>query len=412
MLTLPKDAMLIRVSAASSWLLSVLVLFVFSRGLFELASSKIIGYGFGILGLGGIVAVAITTNYIRLKGARPVKGPELLFFLVYLFATGVSLVVTTATTALVGVAVLYTSLHIFFLFSLLLLRTNSGATQESLRWPLHLAGFLVATTGALEFLGVAQFPGDAEFGGYTRLAGSLGSKQHFSFASAALGMLLLWVYFRRRNVLTLALSLTLVLLSFASLSRNGYPIILGTLTLYFLTDVSAFLRRHLGVIALAATVSLIVIHYQPESFRDAIQDRLYNLASTNERANSSRIDGWRDGIRVFLDGPILFGNQAGSYSQASTRLGFKGSSHFESALVQQFANFGIVAGISFVLFFTTFSLSIKDRYLRGLATMISATYIYYPGSESIPIIGAWFLLVMANAAASSSQTTPVGHNRP
>lgn len=399
--------MLIRLSRVSTWILSILCLFVFSRGLFELWSSKVVGYGFGLVGLAGIVSVAGLSGVARAGGVR--SGPAHLYLIlsIYTVAAATSLIVTTFSGGHFLIAVLYTSLHLFFLYSLLFLSSNSGISTRSLWWPLHLTGLVVAVSGMLEFIGFIRFPGDAEFGGHTRLAGSLGSKQHFSFAAASLGMLTFWMYIRYRGALTLVIALSLIFLSFASLSRNGYPIIFGTLALYFFSDVARFLRRHLVALLVSIVVALVLLQMQPQSFREAFEDRLTNLADPSERANKQRIGIWLDGIDAFLDGPILFGMEAGTYSQAATRLGFMETPHYESAIVQQFVNFGIFGGLSFALFFAAYVISIDNRYLRGLAAMVAATYVYYPGSETIPIIAVWFLIAIADSESRRARYNAV-----
>jgi hypothetical protein len=400
---------IISTAKTSSWLLAVLCLFVFSRGIFEIFTSKIVGYAFGIIGLAGIVSIAVFTTINRKGGLYPVRGVILLWFLVYASAAVVSLYATVLTSGPIGIGILYTAVHLFLLFSLLILRHNSSVPESSLWWSLHLSGILIASTGALEFLGLLEFPGDAEFDGFTRLAGSLGSKQHFSFASASLGMLLLWVYFRQKDLLSFALGLLLVLLSFASLSRNGFPVILGTLAIYFFSDLSRFIRNHLLAVVISLGLVVVLFQYQPDSFRLALQDRIQNLAAPEEQANERRIDAWRNGLDVFFAGPIFFGTKAGGYSQSGTQMGLSYAKHFESALVQQFVNFGIFAGVAFILFFMSYVLSIRDHFLRALAAMVAATYIYYPGSETVPIIGVWLLIGLSDAVTRPiSDTTPRG----
>ena len=73
------------------------------------------------------------------------------------------------------------------------------------------------------------------------------------------------------------------------------------------------------------------------------------------------------------------------------------SMHLESALIQQFANYGLIGGVAFMSYFFFFIIQMRDRYLRALAVMVSATYIYYPGSESIPVVGIWLLIAMCDA---------------
>jgi hypothetical protein len=380
---------------------------VFSRGLFELYSSKMIGYGAGIAGLGALVAIALTPHIFRTGGLHRVKGPAQLALLVYALFAIVSLFATALSGEPILVGFLYTSLHLFLMYMLLLLPRNASVSLPELSFALHLTGLVILVSGILQYLGIMEFPGDAFFGEHARISGALGSKQHFSFACATVAMLLAWVHIRSGSNTALALSVALMGLTFLSFSRNGYPIIVGTLALYFSSDARRFVAGHRKltiVLFLAAVGSLVLM---PAELYQAALERALSVASLEDPANAGRVGAWSNGVNAFLQGPIIFGNEVGTYSQAASRLGFLDGSHFESAILQQFANYGVFGGLAFVVFFVLLLSRIKDRFLRALGVMVFLSFFYYPGSESLPFVASWLLIAVAasmSAGAPRKQT--------
>ena len=124
-------------------------------------------------------------------------------------------------------------------------------------------------------------------------------------------------------------------------------------------------------------------------------DRLFSISSFQDASNSQRLIAWRTGVEQIFDGAIVIGTQTGLYSQAGDRLGLVDSSHFESAVLQQFANYGLIGGFAFIGFFVSYIVGIGDRYLRALAIMVFLTFFYYPGSEALPFVGIWLLIAIA-----------------
>lgn len=373
-----------------------------SRGIFELYSSKFAGYIAGILSIILIVTMPLVLPF--LKKQERIRQPDkylLVFTTIYTIAVLSSLIATAAHGSTIQIGILYSALHIFLLFGILILCKNSGLSYRNLYSPIIIPGVIVGTTGFLQFFGIAEFPGSWEYGDFTRISGSLGSKQHFSFASAALGMMLVWLYSKTGKTSTLVVALPLLALTFLSMSRNGVPIIVGTLLLYFIFNNKKISIRSLSLILIipAFLVSVGIIYFP--SLLKAVSDRALSISSLNELANNRRINAWFVGITEFANGPIFVGVETGLYSQSGEVLGMERSMHYESALIQQFANFGIFGGLSFVFFFIVFCASISDKYLRSIAIMIFLSYMYYPGSESLPVIATWMIVSIAICATKN-----------
>lgn len=386
-------------------ILSALLLFIFSRGVFEILISKTVGYVVGLLSLLAISLSALVLTYAKRRSIHIPVNSSTLSFMIYLLFVFISIFVSVMQDSpATAVGVLYSLLHVFFLGSLIVLTSNPVISFRDVEAGILCCGYFVVFCGFLDLFNIVSFPGDHTFQGFARISGSLGSKQHFSFACASLGMLSLWLYLRNRKSFSLILSVLLIALTFISLSRNGMPIVVGTLVLHFLQDPMLYLRRlwrQIILVVLAFVGCIAWLSRTMDNIDNIILSRFISIFFLDSAGNSGRVQAWIKGFQEFSSGPILYGNNVGQYSQAGTRLGILSTNHFESALIQQFANFGIIAGFAFVVFFAFYCLRLRDHYLKSLAVMTSLTYLYYPGSESIPFIGAWFLLALAEASTYS-----------
>ncbi len=86
---------------------------------------------------------------------------------------------------------------------------------------------------------------------------------------------------------------------------------------------------------------LAIIYIYDEALLSADFDREVSIFSFEDRANSLRVEAWMKGVAAICQGNGFFGTETGIYSQAGDRLGLANSSHFESTILQQFANFGL-----------------------------------------------------------------------
>ncbi len=381
--------------------LTILVVTIFSRGIFELVATKNAGYAVGIASLLLVTVIVLGRHLATSRGLRFYRGPESLFLLLYAVIAVVSLCATALVGGPVMLAAMYTALHLFLLTSILLLSLNSNIQLGMLILPVMVTAIVVLVSGLLEIFGIVQFPGSWEYGGFTRIAGSLGSKQHYSFASAALSVLLFWFYMVTGKKIILLLSLMLGVMTFVSFSRNGIPIIIGTYAIYYMSNIGRLFKHLWKQFVIVMAVAVLMSFYVPERLDVAIE-RTLSILSFEDQANSIRLDQWLRGIEVTMNGFLLFGTEVGLYSQAGSRLGLMDTKHFESALVQQFANYGLIGGFAFLFFFVFFIYSMRDRFLRALAAMVGLTFVYYPGSESLPFIGVWLLIALSDAVGRRS----------
>jgi hypothetical protein len=372
----------------------VLFALIFSRGIFELLGSKILGYAFGLTSVFLLVCVSLSEGFKYRKSIKIPLDFTFITFLIYSIFVFLSLFATVLNNIPILVGLLYSSLHIFFLGSLVMTKRNSGLTFNTLSAMITVVSGIIIVSGLLEFFDIVSFPAESEFQGFARLVGSLGSKQHFSFASASLGMIALWFFLESQRKYMLFLSIVLVALTFLSFSRNGMPIVFGTLLLNFFGDFkTSLIKMWKPVFAtVLGLITFVFMLSQNNNLSAAIIQRFFSIFILDSPGNAGRVDAWERGLSTFSQGLIVIGNNTGLYSQAGSRLGLGQTYHFESAVLQQFANFGIIGGLAFVFFFISFCFSFKDVYLRSLAIMTSLTYIYYPGSESIPFIGAWLAI--------------------
>lgn len=380
---------------------------VFSRGIFELVSTKEIGYGASVGALGLIFLTVLLHHLAQRKPLRIPHGLPPRFALIYTLMAGVSLYATAISGGPVILGVLYTTLHLFLIWSLVVLAENASLSVRSLLYAVVAAGIVVVVTGLLELGGYIKFPGSWTFGDYDRIAGSLGSKQHYSFASAALGMLVIWLYLQLRIRVLLLLAMALIALCFVSLSRNGIPIVVGTLGLYFAADIKKFLAGTKTLLIIGIIASLGFAQFYPD-LAGTILERFTSIVSLENASNANRVLAWENGVDHVFSGSILYGTETGIFSQAGDRLGIDNSMHFESAILQQFANYGIIGGFAFIGFFVSFALTIRDRFLKSLALMLFASFFYYPGSEALPFVAIWLIIAMgaASARSATAQTRP------
>lgn len=379
-----------------SIIFTVLVAIVFSRGIFELLLTKEIGYFAGILSLFLIAIFVILKNFYEKGTIYSPRGISAWFLFIYTLFAVISLLVTMFLDGPIFLGILYTTLHVFLLAVILLLHLNNTIQLTSLCWYTACSGIIISCSGLLEYLDVIQFPGSWEFSeDYSRLAGSLGSKQHFSFASASMGMITFWFYLQTQKIILFIIAISLILLTFLSFSRNGMPIIVGTMLLYYISDLKRLIKYSWRILLVLFVAAAGLSYYNSELY-SVIYEVFLSIGSFNDQANSARLAGWMKGIEVILNGHIFFGTETGSYSQAGDRLGIMNSSHFESAVIQQFANYGIIGGLAFISFFISYIVSMKRVFLRALATMVALTYFYYPGSETLPIVGVWMLITLCD----------------
>ncbi len=380
----------------------VVIIGVYCRGLFELFLTKNIGYIFGALGCGGYLASVILSRAVsdgRINAWQ--LWPAVLFF-AYLLAALASLVATFLSGGNELLALIYTAEHLFLMAGTLTIQSNSQFRDLEIIRALRVIAIIVISTGVLEYFRVVTFPGSWELGDYARIAGSLGSKQHFGYASACIGVLLIYAYQETKNNITCLIGVMCILLSFASMSRNGLPVIIGAFSLYLFFS----LKKNKALILRYSTVFILflaIIYIFDEALLSAAFDRVVSIFSFEDRANSLRVEAWMKGVAAISQGNGFFGTETGIYSQAGDRLGLANSSHFESTILQQFANFGVAGGVSFIIFFIFLISGVRSILLKSLAIMMFANYFYYPGGESLPFIASWFLLLSLDNARKAPE---------
>lgn len=381
----------------STALFTIFFIACYSRGIAELIATKELGYLIGILSLAFILSISIAAKFFKRKQCiqRPEQLPLIFFFLYSLFAL-ISLFSTTLANGQILIGILYILIHLYLLFSISFLSRNSPLKLESISRISLITGTIILVSGLLDYFGIIEFPGAWTYGDYVRLSGSLGSKQHFSFASAGFSLLLYFFYLRNRHLSSLILSIGLAGISFLSFSRTGYPLIIGALILYYFPDLKSVLLKSWKIALGGVVILTIPLIFANETTVDIIV-RSTSIISFSDLANAQRYEAWIYGIETVLSGPIFFGDNAGLYSQSGSRLGLASSLHFESAIIQQFANFGLFGGFFFICYFVSYISKIFNRLLRSIAWMAFASFWYYPGSEVIPIIAFWIMIAMIDA---------------
>lgn len=364
----------------------------------------------------GILSITSIVFYFIIK--RVVNG-DLIFryrlqdkifsfaFLLYIVSVAISLILTSLRhPSLLQIAVMYAALHILWIWALWFLRYNGAVSPQQFKYVVACVLLWLVLGGILELVGVLPVPVRPTYEGFLRLVGTTGAMQHFSFGLAVSSLLAYWVAEMDRSLFFRVAAWIGISLTFISLTRNGIFVIVLTLLIYYFSSFRKLLTRGFSIMILTGLLLGTILHYMPD-FGEIMIDRVATMTTPSAPGNPGRIEAWIRGLEAWMQGPILVGESVGRYSQAGTRLGLVESVHFESAILQQLGNFGVVGLFSFVMCFICVILTIEDRFLRGLSLIMFTVFGFYPGSESLPFISSWFLVAMAAATEKRSARCPL-----
>jgi len=106
---------------------------------------------------------------------------------------------------------------------------------------------------------------------------------------------------------------------------------------------------------------------------------MLSALSSSGSGNTVRIDRWSSGVHTWLDGPVIFGNAAGVFTNITKNLDNVNTSVVESGLIQQLVSFGLIGTVAFYALMFNLGKRIDKRHVvlkAGCYAAMLQTVVY------------------------------------
>jgi O-Antigen ligase. len=382
-------------------LLYGLALLVFSsRGVFELVSTKLLGYSLQLFFLTAIsVALFIKTKPKTFLSSRSYSMGAIVLALMTLgLLCSIGAGEVTPSQAFLVFAV--NALNLTFVIHALRICSLHDSVKVAPGFEKCFHGIVVVsalyacTLTFAQFLGYVEFPGDASFQGASRLSGPYGSKQHLSLSLALHALLLLSIWLRSKGVIAFFALLVTLFLLLMSYTRIGYVVFLLPLAHYFivegrkaqrLTSLITDPRAILFGLVLAVSATFVITRHS-EGVELLIAR--FQTIDVGEESNSVRIAQWMAGVEFYASHPssFLISTMTGSASQIPRQLLGIDTPHYESGQIQYLINFGALAFLLInYMFLTWYVKSPRQSVLKFVPITAAAALFIYMFNEIVPV---------------------------
>lgn len=361
-----------------------------TRGVFEVAAGKIVGYGtqFALWTLFTLSLLlffqAKKTRYFRYS---------VVFTCIFAASALISAIMTLERDGFIfGIVASLINIYILYLFVVGCGFEIHALSARSMLVVLAFAGIGMTAVALLQLAGIATLPGQSMF----RPPSTTGSYLHFPLLVTILAGCLVQGAISLRRPLYFVAALFCIVGLAVSGSRSGAVVLLGTIGFYSMMQffrLSWRLRvRFLLGWCLCVTISALVIAaLYNES--DSLQ-RIAQFGSVQERGNISRLETWRWVMDHWLETQFVFGEYAGQVGNAVGNLSDSDQKVAESGVLQQLINFGVFGLVSFymTLFAAYPSLSKNHLMLRSLYISAMIQTCFYQSTEVFPYMALLALL--------------------
>ncbi len=365
-------------SALFGSLLFVSMFVMCSRGLFEVAAGKAAAY---VLQL-AVWSVLITACLISRRTKPTIWLPLILLF-VALFAAS-SLVSAVITLERQGLA--YGFIYVFvFLYISIILSFFSGFRNPWIEAPavqkaFVAMGILLAVFGILQQLGMIRLPGGSAVA-LLRPSSLTGSYLHYPIILALLALSMMQIHAATGKWRYIVYAVFMAVAIFTSFSRSGMSIVMGTIVFFY---ASYYIRQKIKVkmyLYVIAVLSIPVILLGMVIFAEqsAVLERIVSIVDLESGGNDGRTIIWTRVFATYMDGPIIFGDQAGLYTNITGNLLGGDARAAESGVLQHLVNIGLIGCLAFYAIFVFVYRAIDPSHLwlrAGVITAALQSFIY------------------------------------
>ena len=345
-------------------LISLLILFPFSRGLFELFFSKLLAYPLSLIGF-LVILFFVKKDKIRLD-------IDDIFFL-FIFLT---IIFFSILFSLNNQYNLFYLIYYFFILYLFIYLRNLKLVNFDKHNVLNFVILLFIFIATLEQLFIVKMPGSGVFYEYeiVRPSSITGSYLHYPIV---LFFLIAFKFninkFKIDSILLLSV-LSLV----ASFSRLAFLMLLLFFTLFYFfnhTKVNPLLIIFIPIII------LILLSF------NFLYDRYLEGYSLNAVGNLPRFELWGNGLSNFLSGPFFVGNHFGFFNNFNRNF-FAHGEIFESSLFFLLADVGFFGTLLFYFMIYRFFSNVQNKNIMFTVILFSSFFFQY--LEIIPAIVSIF----------------------
>ena len=429
-----------------TFLMSILFLTVYSRGLFELFFDKKTAYLIQLSGVFLCLTIFILLSKFTFKEYNRVN---LIFLSAFLITVAVSSIITISKFNFISETLLFSGV-IFFLYLIFIimsmLKTDNDDFIKMIPYALFIAGLILFITAVFEQQNMLKFkiiekysnykfydyilPGGAhniDFNYVIRPASLTGSMLHYPIIMPIIGVIT--IRFIKNNIIK-ALGWVFLLVPFIAFSRSGIVISASVIILYALLRFVIFIKNIklkkvnwnnlriffvIMITVLLISSILILSSKQLSSYIFAILTKIFAF---KDIGNTGRYNVWDSLIKSYLKTNLFLGEYAGAATNtAKNILGHNNLSQIspvgipESGFLQILVSFGAIGIITYygpLLFGAakTFFYR-KERFLSFVLIGAIIQTLFYQSTEVLPYIFTISLIpFLANNATKYSDLTP------
>ncbi|WP_372055662.1 O-antigen ligase family protein [Tistrella mobilis] len=359
-------------------LLFVSVFVMGSRGLFEVVAGKAVAYVLQLAMLSLLITACLMSRRVS-----PTSWLRSISTLLVVFAASA---LASAIITLETEHVTYGFIYVFvFLYISIILSFFAGfrcpmIETSSIRKSFVIMGLLLAFFGIAQQIGLVRLPGGSAVA-LLRPSSLTGSYLHYPIILALFTLSMLQIHNATGKWRYLAYAVFMGAAIFASFSRSGMSIIMGSIFFFYLFY---YIRQNIEVKAImyvvaALSVPVLILGIVIFAQQSAVLERIVSIVDIESGGNSRRSEIWTSTVSVFLDGPILLGDQTGLYTNITDNLLGVDAAVAESGFLQHLVNVGLIGCLSFYALFVFVYKAIDPSHLWLRAVVMTAalqSFIY------------------------------------
>ena len=363
------------------------LLFLVSRGLFELYVAKSMAYMISIIGF-CLFLLPFYFKNIHLEKGLIERVYLVLFFLVC--SLGSLLVsLSLGLNPVYSVYLIY-PLVLSFTFLIAFSIVPESISRDKLSNSISLLIYILFLVALLQQLFLIDLPGVTyTFGVLIRPSSLTGSYLHYPLIMALLAVIL--ISLNRKLSFSSILALAS---SFIAFSRSGMMLVV--LTTFFVVILYLFKGRvKVNFKSVFLFFSLVVPVFFLSfmmGWLDLILERMFSSVSTSSSGNEGRIEAWKIGFDIYTSTNLLIGEHFGTITNLTSNLTSAEANVVESGFIQNLINFGLLGTVAFYMLFIYIYLNALSVVERGFIIAFFAQSFVYQSIEVMPfIIGLIFL---------------------
>ena len=363
------------------------LLFLVSRGLFELYVAKSMAYMISIIGF-CLFLLPFYFKNIHLEKGLIERVYLVLFFLVCSLGS-LLMSLSLGLNPVYSVYLIY-PLVLSFTFLIAFSIVPESISRDKLSNSISLLIYILFLVALLQQLFLIDLPGVTyTFGVLIRPSSLTGSYLHYPLIMALLAVIL--ISLNRKLSFSSILALAS---SFIAFSRSGMMLVV--LTTFFVVILYLFKGRvKVNFKSVFLFFSLVVPVFFLSfmmGWLDLILERMFSSVSTSSSGNEGRIEAWKIGFDIYTSTNLLIGEHFGTITNLTSNLTSAEANVVESGFIQNLINFGLLGTVAFYMLFIYIYLNALSVVERGFIIAFFAQSFVYQSIEVMPfIIGLIFL---------------------